>query len=82
MFLGLKASLNCTGPMQPNVLTSHGVLGAVCASGCSHDYIGLMEVQPSPGLLSCSAGSANAFEAPHCMFFVRMAALVITQESL
>lgn len=69
MFLGHKTSLNCTEPMQPNVFTSYGVLGApVCASGRSQDYTGPMEVQPSPGLLSCSAGSADALGLPIACF--------------
>lgn len=68
MFLGHKGSLNHTEPMQPNVFTSYSVLGALCASGCSQDYTGPMEVQPSPGLLICSARSANALGLPIACF--------------
>lgn len=70
MFLGHKAGLNCTESMQTNTFTRCGVLKALSASGCSQDYTGVVEVQPSPGLLSCSGGSAFALSvAPNCMFF-------------
>lgn len=63
-FLGRKASLNHTEPIQPNAFTNYEVLRALCASGCSQDYTGLIV----SGLLSCSAGSANALGLPIAWF--------------